>query len=76
MVNFDSFDFTPVIARYTFAIDRADEFSAEGNQVVEMAFEEVDEAYEFAHEFRDALLDVNILVEGQVIQISDFKATN
>lgn len=63
----------PVIARYTFRPDRADEFSEEGHQIVEMAFEEVEEAYEFAIEFRDALLDVTVLTpEGEVITASDF----
>lgn len=65
---------TPIIARYTFAVDRADEFSAEGNQVVEMALENVEEVYEFATEFRDAILDVTVLVNGQVISLSDFAA--
>lgn len=66
----------PVIARYTFFPDRAEEFSAEGTQVVEMALETVEEVYEFAGEFRDALIDVTVLVNGQVISLSDFATEN
>ena len=66
----------PIIARYTFKPDRAEEFSAEGNQVVEMAFENIEEAYEFAEEFSDALIDVTILVNGQVVSLSDFATEN
>jgi hypothetical protein len=62
----------PVIARYTFKPDRVEEFSAEGTQIVEMALETVEEVQEFAEEFRDALLDVTVLVNGQVISLSDF----
>jgi hypothetical protein len=64
---------TPIIARYTFRLDRADEFSYEGHQIIEMAFDEVKEAYEFAVEFRDALLDVTVLTaDGDVITLSDY----
>ena len=66
----------PVIARYTFLPDRAEEFSAEGTQVVEMALETVEEVYEFASEFRDALIDVTVLVNGQVVSLSDFATEN
>ena len=66
----------PIIARYTFAPDRADEFSAEGHQVVEQILETIEEAYEFAEEFSDALIDVTILVNGQVVSLSDFATEN
>ena len=66
----------PIIARYTFKLDRAEEFSAEGNQIVEMAFEDIEEAYEFAEEFSDALIDVTVLVNGQVVSLSDFATEN
>lgn len=63
---------TAVVARYTFRPERAAEFSEDGRQIVEMAFEDADEIYEFAVEFRDALEDVTVLVNGQVISLSDF----
>ena len=66
----------PIIARYTFKLDRAEEFSAEGNQIVEMAFEDIEEAYKFAEEFSDALIDVTVLVNGQVVSLSDFATEN
>jgi hypothetical protein len=66
----------PVIARYTFKPDRVEEFSDEGTQIVEMAFEDAEEVYEFASEFRDALLDVTVLVNGQVVSLSDFATEN
>ncbi len=66
----------PIIARYTFAPDRVEEFSAEGTQIVEMALETIEEVYEFAQEFRDALFDVTVLVNGQVVSLSDFATEN
>ena len=62
----------PVIARYTFTPERAEDFSENGNQIVEMAFDDIDEVHEFAIEFRDALLDVTVLVNNQVVNLSDF----
>ena len=65
-----------VVARYTFKPDRIEEFSAEGTQVVEMALETIDEVYGFAQEFKDALLDVTVLVNNQVVSLSDFATEN
>ena len=62
----------PVIARYTFTPERSEDFSEDGNQIVEMAFDDIDEVHEFASEFRDALLDVTVLVNNQVVSLSDF----
>ena len=64
----------PVIARYTFTPERAEDFSENGNQIVEMAFDDIDEVHEFASEFRDALIDVTVLVNNQVVSLSDFAA--
>lgn len=63
---------TLIVARYTFLPERAEEFSDAGTPIVEMAFEDIDEVYEFAQEFSDALVDVTVLVNGQVISYSDF----
>ena len=63
---------TPVIARFTFLPERAAEFSDDGREVVEMALDSVDEVQEYSEQFKDALLDVSAIVNGQVVSLSDF----
>jgi hypothetical protein len=60
------------IARFHFKADRAAEFSQDGNDIVEMQFEDVDELIEYCREFEDALLNVLVLLGKEVIQLSDF----
>jgi len=65
-----------VITRFTFVPDRAAEFSDDGCQVVEMALDSIEEVEEFTEQFKDALIDVTAIVNGQVISLSDFAGTN
>lgn len=61
-----------VITRFTFAPERAAEFSEDGREVVEMALESIEEVQEYAEQFKDALIDVSAIVNGQVVSLSDF----
>lgn len=60
-----------VVARFTFAADRADEFSADGNVVVEQLLDSIDEVILFCDEFGDAIEDVSCIVNGKVVSLSD-----
>tara|TARA_Y100001938_G_C7862079_1_gene316087 strand:+ start:270 stop:515 length:246 start_codon:yes stop_codon:yes gene_type:complete len=62
-----------VVARYTFKPEHASDFSPDGNQIVEIAFETIEEAQEFAVEFEDCLLEVNVIFDGLVINLSDYR---
>ena len=61
-----------VIARFTFKPDRAREFSENGNQVVEMELDSIDEVTEFCEEFETAIIDVQALIDGRVVSLPDF----
>lgn len=63
---------TTVIARFTFKPDRAREFSENGNQVVEMELDSIDEVTEFCKEFETAIVDVQALIDGRVVSLPDF----
>lgn len=65
-----------VVTRFTFAPERAAEFSDDGREVVEMALDSIEEVQEYAEQFKDALLDVSAIVNGQVVSLSDFPAAN
>lgn len=67
----------PVIARFVFDKNRAADFTFGNCQVIEMVFDTVDEAGDYAREFGDALLDVNVLIDGvEVVSLSDFPAAD
>jgi hypothetical protein len=72
-LNPETADQVAVVARYTFKPECAAEFSAEGNQIVEIAFETIEEAKEFAFEFENSLIEVSVIFEGLVINLSDYK---
>ena len=64
-----------ITARFTFHPERASEFlEDEGRLVTQMEFETVDEIMECIEEFKDALVDVNAIINGQVINLVDFPA--
>ena len=62
----------PVTARFTFDPERAGEFLDEGRLVTQMDFDTISELMEVINEFKDALVDVNAIVNGQQINLSDF----
>ena len=61
-----------VVARYVFSADRAHEFTDDGRTVVEMGADSVEEVMVYSEEFRGALEDVIVFVEGQVVSLSDY----
>ena len=69
----ESFTEELITARFTFHPERASEFlEEEGRLVTQMEFETVDEIMECVREFQDALVDVNAIINGQVINLVDF----
>lgn len=60
----------PVIARFEFKKDRAEEFCWPGTTFAEMRFDEPEEIIEFCEEFGDALVDVVAIVNNRVIPIT------
>tara|TARA_R110001592_G_scaffold197779_1_gene445829 strand:- start:112 stop:318 length:207 start_codon:yes stop_codon:yes gene_type:complete len=61
-----------VLTRFTFDKDRAKEFSEDGREVVEMVLESIEEVMEYVEQFRDALVDVSVLLNDQVVTLSEF----
>ena len=61
----------PIVARFTFAVDRASEFLDDGRLVTQIDCESVDEVMEYLVQFGDAILDCNAIVNGQVINLTD-----
>ena len=69
----ESFTEELISARFTFRPERAAEFLEEpGRLVTQMEFETVDEVMEIIHQFDDALVDVNAIINGQVVNLTDF----
>ena len=66
----------PIVARFSFKPDRAHEFLEDGQQVTQLEFESVDAVYEAAVQFADALLDANAIIDGNVVNLSDYKEEN
>ena len=69
----ESFTEEMITARFTFRPERAGEFLEEpGRLVTQMEFETVDEIMEVVHQFDDALVDVNAIINGKVVNLVDF----
>ena len=76
-MNFDSFIDEPgttpaIVARFEFLPERAEEFSDTGRSIVEMAFDSIEEVKGFSEEFKDALTEVTVLINNQVVVLSDY----
>ena len=68
-----SFTEEMITARFTFRPERAGEFLEEpGRLVTQMEFETIDEIMEIIRQFDDALVDVNAIINGQVVNLVDF----
>ena len=61
-----------IFARFTFKPDRAHEFTDDGREIIELVLEEIEEVQEYCEQFKEALLDVNAIVNGTVVNLSDF----
>jgi len=69
----ESFTEELITARFTFHPERAAEFLQEpGRLVTQMDFETVEEIMEIIQQFDDALVDVNAIINGQVVNLVDF----
>lgn len=63
-----------IIARFQFTEEAAPLFSETGSPIVEQLLEGIEEVIEFCDEFGDAIVDVNCIINGQVISLSDVAA--
>ena len=61
----------PIVARFTFSVDRADEFLEDGQLVTQIDCESIEEVMEYLTQFGDAILDCSAIVNGQVVNLSD-----
>ena len=69
-----------IVARFNFKQSRANEFldvvELDGKEfqptVSELQVEDVEEVMEFVRQFDDALLDCNAIINGKVVNLSDF----
>ena len=68
-----SFDSDPVVARFTFLPDRAAEFLDEGRLVTQIDCDNIEEVMEYVTQFGDAIVDANAIINGQVVNLSDYK---
>ena len=70
----------PIIARFQFNPDRAHEFlevvDHDGDEyqptVTELQVDDIEEVMEYVRQFDDALIDCNAIINGKVINLSDF----
>ena len=62
----------PIHARFEFAADRAAEFGWDGQSIVEIEVESVQEILEYCDQFGDAIIDCTASVNGKVISASEF----
>ena len=62
----------PVVARFTFAPDRASEFLDEGRLVTQIDCDDIEEVMEYLTQFGDAITDASAIVNGQVVNLSDY----
>jgi len=64
----------PIVARFTFLPERASEFLDEGRLVTQIDCDSIEEVMEYVTQFNDALVDANAIVNGQVVNLTDFPA--
>ena len=64
----------PIVARFTFAPDRAAEFiEQEGQLVTQLEFDSIDEVMECVEQFSDAITDAFAFINGRVVDLADYK---
>lgn len=69
-----------IVARFNFKQSRASEFldivELDGKEfqptVTELQVEDVEEVMDYVRQFDDALLDCNAIINGKVVNLSDF----
>ena len=62
----------PIVARFTFAPDRAGEFLEDGQLVTQIDCVDIDEVMEYVTQFQSALTDVSAIINGKVVNLSDY----
>ena len=62
----------PIVARFTFLPERAAEFLDEGRLVTQIDCDTIEEVMEYVTQFSDALVDANAIVNGKVVNLSDY----
>lgn len=63
-----------IVARFIFHPEHASQFLfEEGQTVSELLLDSADEALQYVLEFEEALVDANFLINGQVVELADFK---
>ena len=62
----------PIVARFTFKSDRASEFLDDGQLVTQLEVDDIDEVMDYVHQFDDALVDCNAIINGQVVNLVDY----
>ena len=63
-----------IIARFQFTQESAHLYSEEGSVVVEQILDTIEDVIEFCDEFGQDIVDVNCIVNGQVVSLSDVPA--
>jgi len=69
-----------IVARFNFKRSRASEFiegiELDGKEfqptVTELQVEDIEEVMDYVRQFDDALLDCNAIINGKVVNLSDF----
>lgn len=62
----------PIVARFTFTPERASEFLDEGRLVTQIDCDTIDEVMEYVTQFGDAISDANAIINGRVVNLSDY----
>lgn len=62
----------PIVTRFTFHPERASEFLDDGRLVTQIECENIEEVMMYVTQFQDALVNANAIVNGQVVNLSDF----
>ncbi len=65
-------DLEPIVARFTFSPERAPEFLDEGRLVTQIDCDSIEEVMEYVIQFGDAIVDANAIVNGRVVNLSDY----
>ena len=67
-----SVDADPIVARFTFTPERAEEFLDEGRLVTQIDCDSIEEVMEYVTQFGSAITDANAIVNGRVVNLSDY----
>ena len=66
------FEGDPIIARFTLKPERAADFLDDGRLVTQIDCVTIEEVMEYTLEFADAITDASAIVNGKVVNLSDY----